>query len=101
MRHIYRITLPLIGLVVGSAVQAATMRCDHGIIATGAMMAEVLEQCGEPDSRQHTPRHIDPDGYPAEGSVTVEHWIYGPSNGMVRELRFIDGRLVDIESTRR
>lgn len=101
MRHIYRITLPLIGLVAGSAVQAATMRCDHGIIATGAIMAEVLEQCGEPDSRQHTPRHIDPDGYPAEGSVTVEHWIYGPSNGMVRELRFIDGRLVDIESTRR
>ncbi|WP_235827144.1 MULTISPECIES: DUF2845 domain-containing protein [Pseudomonas] len=77
------------------------MRCDRGIIATGALQAEVLEQCGEPDSRQLTPRHIDPDGYPAEGSVTVEHWVYGPSNGMVRELRFIDGRLVDIESTRR
>ncbi|SFM30404.1 Protein of unknown function [Halopseudomonas pachastrellae] len=77
------------------------MRCDHGIIATGALQAEVLEQCGEPDSRQHTPRHIDADGYPADGSVTVDHWVYGPSNGMVRELRFIDGRLVDIESTRR
>ena len=91
----------LITLVSASATQAATMRCDHGIIATGALQAEVLEQCGEPDSRQLTPRHIDPDGYPAEGSVTVEHWVYGPSNGMVRELRFIDGRLVDIESTRR
>ena len=91
----------LITLVSASAAQAATMRCDQGIIATGALQAEVLEQCGEPDSRQHTPRHIDPDGYPADGSVTVDHWIYGPSNGMVRELRFIDGRLVDIESTRR
>lgn len=91
----------LITLVSASAAQAATMRCDHGIIATGALQAEVLEQCGEPDARQHTPRHIDPDGYPADGSVTVDHWVYGPSNGMVRELRFIDGRLVDIESTRR
>lgn len=91
----------LITLVSASAAQAATMRCDHDIIATGALQAEVLEQCGEPDWRQHTPRHIDPDGYPADGSVTVDHWIYGPSNGMVRELRFIDGRLVDIESTRR
>lgn len=91
----------LITLVSASAAQAATMRCDQGIIATGALQAEVLEQCGEPDARQYTPRHIDTDGYPADGSVTVDHWIYGPSNGMVRELRFIDGRLVDIESTRR
>lgn len=91
----------LITLVSASAAQAATMRCDQGIIATGALQAEVLEQCGEPDARQYTPRHIDTDGYPADGSVTVDHWIYGPSNGMVRELRFIDGRLVNIESTRR
>lgn len=91
----------LITLVSASAAQAATMRCDQGIIATGALQAEVLEQCGEPDARQYTPRHIDTDGYPADGSVTVDHWVYGPSNGMVRELRFIDGRLVDIESTRR
>ncbi len=91
----------LVTLCAVSAPQAATMRCDHGLIATGALQAEVLEQCGEPETRQRTPRHIDPDGFPAEGSVTVEHWVYGPSNGMVRELRFIDGRLVDIQSTRR
>ncbi|UJJ30407.1 DUF2845 domain-containing protein [Halopseudomonas maritima] len=91
----------LVTLVTATASQAATMRCAGGIIATGALQAEVLEQCGEPDSRRLTPRHIDPDGYPAEGSVTVEHWAYGPSNGMVRELRFIDGRLVHIDSSRR
>ncbi len=63
----------LITLVSASAAQAATMRCDQGIIATGALQAEVLEQCGEPDARQYTPRHIDTDGYPADGSVTVDH----------------------------
>lgn len=91
----------IIALVTASASQAATMRCDHGIIATGASIAEVLETCGEPDTRERTPQYIDPDGYPAEGSVNIEQWSYGPTNGMVRSLRFIDGRLVEIDSTRR
>ena len=101
MTHYHRIALVALGLMVCKVAFAATMRCDGGIIATGALQAEVLEQRGEPDSRQLTPQHIDPDGYPAEGSVNVEHWVYGPSNGMVRELRFIDGRLVHIDSVRR
>ncbi|MEO1830209.1 MAG: DUF2845 domain-containing protein [Pseudomonas sp.] len=44
---------------------------------------------------------MDPDGHPAEGSVNIEQWSYGPTKGMVRSLRFIDGRLVEIDSTRR
>ena len=34
------------------------------------------------------------------GSVTIDLWTYGPDNGMVRRLRFIDGRLVNIDSSR-
>ncbi|MEL0169311.1 MAG: DUF2845 domain-containing protein [Pseudomonadaceae bacterium] len=87
-------------LMTVSTSQAATMRCDHGIIETGASIEDVLEQCGEPDTRERTPQYIDPDGYPAEGSVNIEQWSYGPTNGMVRSLRFIDGRLVEIDSAR-
>ncbi|WP_341707960.1 DUF2845 domain-containing protein [Halopseudomonas sp.] len=96
--------LPLMLLTVISATstaQAASLRCEKGIVETGDMQEDVLALCGEPDQREHTPRQIDPDGYPAEGSVTVDHWSYGPDNGMVRRLRFIDGRLVDIDSSRR
>lgn len=95
------LTALLVALAAATTSQAATMRCDHGIISTGASVAEVLEQCGEPDTRERTPQHIDPDGYPAEGSVNVEEWTYGPTNGMVRSLRFIDDRLTEIDSTRR
>lgn len=34
------------------------------------------------------------------GSATIEHWVYGPHNGMYQYLRFIDGRLVEIRSKR-
>lgn len=98
-----RLLLPILLTVVSatSTAQAASLRCDNGIVETGDLQEDVLAQCGEPDQREHTPRQIDPDGYPAEGSVTVDHWTYGPDNGMLRRLRFIDGRLVDIDSSRR
>jgi len=48
---------------------------------------------------------IDPvigdNGYPKPGSVTVEHWVYGPANGGYRYLKFIDGKLVGIEFKRK
>ena len=83
-----------------STAQAASLRCENGIVETGDLQDDVLALCGAPDQREHTPRRIDPDGYPAEGSVTVDHWTYGPDNGMVRRRRFIDKRLVNIDSSR-
>jgi len=66
---------------------AATMRCDGGLIATGAGSFEVLTKCGEPYDKEIVEPATRPDGNPARGSVTVETWIYGPDNGAHRFLR--------------
>lgn len=54
----------------------------------------------EPAARQVTNPSVDGAGRIVRGAATVEHWIYGPTNGMSYQLRFIDGRLVRIRSQR-
>src|SRR3546814_7418927 len=83
-----------------SQAYAATMRCDGGLISTGTSSFEVLKKCGEPADRMVVEPTIQPDGNPPRGSVTVEKWVYGPENGAHSFLRFIDGRLVKIETRR-
>ncbi|WP_312975205.1 DUF2845 domain-containing protein [Stutzerimonas nitrititolerans] len=81
-------------------VYAETMRCNDGIIATGASSFEVLTKCGEPVDKEVVNPTVQPDGNLPRGAVTVETWVYGPNNGAHNFLRFIDGRLVKIETRR-
>ena len=79
---------------------ASSMRCGQRLVTTGDLTADVRRKCGEPDEKVVTPPAVRPDGYPREGAVTVETWIYGPSHGVLRYLRFIDRTLVDIQMRR-
>ena len=87
-------------LMLAAGAQAATMRCDNGLISTGDTILIVTEKCGEPASRQVNHPDVDAAGQIVQGAATVEHWLYGPTRGMSYHLRFIDGRLVQIRSQR-
>ena len=87
-------------LVIYPVAAQASMRCTNGIISGGETTFEVLHKCGEPDSKEKISPALGNDGKTMNESVTVENWVYGPSNGMYRMLKFIDGTLVKIESRR-
>jgi hypothetical protein len=83
-------------LVLATLSQTATaddaMRCGARLVTTGALAAEVLGVCGEPDYRDAwlLPR---PAGYVAD----TEEWTYNfGANQLLRVLRFQQGRLADI-----
>ncbi|MGE8500276.1 MAG: DUF2845 domain-containing protein [Pseudomonas sp.] len=85
------------GLLIASLspLAQASMRCGNALIDEGQHSLDVLRICGEPDKRD-----VTPPSSPQGGGVTVEQWIYGPRNGVLRYLRFIDGRLVEIRTER-
>lgn len=88
----------LAALVLLSENAHASMRCNSALINEGDLAVEVLRKCGPPAERQITPPAMAANGQLKHGAVTVETWVYGPENGMYRNLRFIDGRLVEIRS---
>lgn len=77
---------------------AATMRCDRGIISEGDVTFDVIQKCGDPDSRDVIKPIVGSNGRTPENSVPVENWVYGPKNGVFRYLRFVDGKLVKINT---
>ncbi|MCD5988788.1 MULTISPECIES: DUF2845 domain-containing protein [Pseudomonas] len=93
-----RSLLVALALLSGSA--HASMRCNSALIDEGDLAVEVLRKCGPPAERQITPPALAANGQLIHGAVTVETWVYGPENGMYRNLRFIDGRLVQIKSSK-
>jgi len=90
----------LMGALFGGQAYAETMRCDDGIISTGATSFEVLTKCGEPSDKEVVNPSVQADGNLPRGAVTVETWVYGPNNGAHSFLRFIDGQLVKIDTRR-
>jgi len=96
----WRPSLCLLVLLSVSLPAAASMRCGSGLINEGQSMQEVLATCGPPVARQVSPAVRGANGVPLAGAADVERWLYGPTHGMYRILRFIDGRLVQIESQR-
>ena len=85
----------LLALSMMPAAQASSMRCGSTLINEGDLTVDVRRKCGEPDHRE-----VIPPSSPQGGGVTVEQWVYGPSNGMYRYLRFLDGKLVEIRVAR-
>lgn len=81
-------------------VQALTLRCNGGLVQQDDSLADVLRKCGEPDARVRTLPVLRNNGVPKLNAVTVDIWTYGPRNGMTRELRFIEGKLKEVRSTR-
>ena len=93
MRLLLLLSLTMLGVSA-----QASMRCNGTLNDEGDLLLEVLRKCGPPTERQITPPALAANGQLKHGAVTVETWVYGPDNGMYRNLRFIDGRLVEIKS---
>jgi hypothetical protein len=90
------------GMLLLSAINSAnaSMRCASGLISGGELVAAVLRKCGQPASRDVIDPVVGANGQVQYKSVTVENWVYGPSNGLYQYLKFIDGKLVSIRSAR-
>jgi len=78
----------------------ATMRCGTALISSGDSAQTVLQKCGTPDTRTSEGPALRANGVPYQGSATVSHWVYGPRSGAYQHLRFIDDKLVSIETRR-
>jgi Protein of unknown function (DUF2845) len=97
----------LIGLVAIAAAAALpahadTLRCGNSLIAEGIMMSEVMQKCGEPDSRTQVSepiraRHPNGNSY-VVGTTTEEIWHYQRRSGQFpADLTFEGGVLKRIE----
>jgi len=92
-----RIALSLSFLLLATAAQASTLRCEKGIVSSGDRTTEVTSKCGEPVARDMLGYTLDTNG---NNEFLVEEWLYGPRNGMNYYLRFEGGRLKSVESKR-
>ena len=72
----------------------ASMRCGTHLVDEGDSVEQVLERCGQPLSRIGNEPALRNNGVPKLNAARTEFWVYGPSGGVYRRLRFIDGKLV-------
>jgi len=79
---------------------ASTLRCGSQLVSTGDRTFEVQQKCGEPVSQQVVSSREVVNYYRQSEEVIVEEWVYGPSHGMYQYLRFVGGRLTEINSKR-
>lgn len=100
--HTYRARLVAAVLLSASLYTTANadMRCGTGLIAEGASRYEVQKKCGPPAHREAIPADPGPNRAERNHAATIENWVYGPRNGASYQLKFIDGKLVAIDSSR-
>lgn len=79
----------------------ASMRCGTHLVDEGDSVEQVLERCGQPLSRIVNEPALRNNGVPKLNAARTEFWVYGPSGGVYRHLRFIDGKLVEIRLERK
>ncbi|MBM7062889.1 DUF2845 domain-containing protein [Pseudomonas sp. UL073] len=96
----HHLLILLLVTITSLGAQASTLRCGSKLVSEGDLSADVLRKCGEPDEHQVIPPSVRPTVNSPGQAVTVENWIYGPSGGAYRYLRFLDGRLTEIRIQR-
>lgn len=74
----------------------ASLRCGQSLVEEGDSVEQVLAACGAPAERKVDPPALRDDGVPRLGAVETQLWTYGPEHGASRQLRFVDGKLVEI-----
>lgn len=92
-----RLVIFILLVLLGKAAESGdSLRCGSRIVATGALAAEILGRCGEPDYRD---RRWIVHPYRLGIVADVEEWYYnfGPSQ-LLRILRLRNGRLVSIDT---
>jgi hypothetical protein len=78
----------------------ATMRCGSALISNGEMAQSVRAKCGAPDKEQTEGPARRSNGVPKLNAAQISIWTYGPHNGASQYLRFIDDKLVSVETRR-
>jgi hypothetical protein len=89
-----------IALAGFQGVACADMRCGTALVAEGASTYDVRTKCGPPAQRDVIPAAPGAGAAGRNHAATLEHWVYGPRNGATYQLKFIDGTLVRIDSSR-
>jgi hypothetical protein len=90
----------LLSLLVFAFDASATMRCGTSLIYDGDSAQTVREKCGAPDKETSEGPALRANGVPNRNAAKVSHWVYGPQGGAYHHLRFIDDKLVSIETRR-
>jgi len=93
--------LCLLLVALSAPLSAETLRCARDLVSTGDHASEVLDKCGEPNSRDTIGYRRRGDDWGNYEEVRIEEWVYGPRNGMYYFLRFEGNRLTTIDSQRR
>ena len=88
------------GLLFFGQANASTMRCGTSLINEGDPMGVVLEKCGTPLKQSSEGPATWANGVPRPNAAKITIWVYGPNGGSYRYLRFIDDKLVQVESKR-
>jgi len=78
----------------------ATMRCGTALINLGDTASVVREKCGAPDRSEDQEPVARVNGVPRLNAVKVSYWVYGPRNGASQHLKFIEDKLVAIDTRR-
>ena len=79
---------------------SSTHRCGSKLVSLGDSAYTVSQVCGTPLSIDELGYTVMRDNYGYRYEVKVEEWSYGPKNGMYYFLRFTDGKLSAIKSSR-
>lgn len=84
----------ILSLAVGTA-GAETMRCGSKVITPGMSMAEVLQHCGEPNSKE-VEEHDIRSGNRIVGTTELHRWTYSEYS-RVRVLEFDQDKVLSIK----
>lgn len=98
----FRKSLLLSGLLLLMFAGAAdaTMRCGTALISLGDTASAVREKCGAPDKSEEQQPVLRSGSTRPFNSAKVSFWVYGPRNGAFQHLKFIDDKLVAIDTRR-
>lgn len=89
-----------LSLLMFASTADATMRCGTSLISLGDTVSVVREKCGAPDSSVDQAPAVRNNGVPRFNAVKVTLWVYGPRNGASQHLKFIEDKLVAIDTRR-
>lgn len=89
-----------LSLLMFAGVANATMRCGTALISLGDTASVVREKCGAPDKSEEQDPAARVNRVPRLNAVKVSFWIYGPRNGAFQHLKFIEDKLVAIDTRR-
>lgn len=89
-------------LTLASPARAQQMSCGGRFVENGMSTGQVLELCGEPQSRTRSDRTLTTGLLDSPGSeivtIPVEVWTYSPPGEFTQKLVFESGKLVKTET---